>query len=374
MAVCNALPAGCVGKEHSLLSVVRDFVPMELRMKHHLRSHDHFSMSTYRSLCRQRVTCLIGLVLWSLSASAYDPLAPKVALQSLQVVDLDFTDPERDRAIRLRIYYADSHRPQPVVLFSHGLGGSRENNAYLGSHLAARGYVAVFMQHAGSDEAVWKEADGKDRFLALKSAASAKNAKLRYGDVSAVIDQLQIWNASAVSTLRGQLNLTKIGMSGHSFGAITTQAVSGQQAVMGIVNYTDQRIDAAIAYSPSSPRFGNTKRAFQSVQIPWLLMTGTKDLSRIGNTDMASRLAVFPALPEGDKYELVLNGAEHSAFSARALPADQAPRNPNHHRAILALSTAFWDSYLNEDQEAKDWLQNGAARSVLEDEDRWQTK
>lgn len=72
-------------------------------------------------------------------------------------------------------------------------------------------------------------------------------------------------------------------------------------------------------------------------------MTGTKDLSRIGNIDMASRLAVFPALPEGDKYELVLNDAEHSAFSERALPADQTPRNPNHHRAILALSTAFWD-------------------------------
>lgn len=103
-------------------------------------------------------------------------------------------------------------------------------------------------------------------------------------------------------------------------------------------------------------------------------MTGTKDLSRIGNIDMASRLAVFPALPEGDKYELVLNDAEHSAFSERALPADQTPRNPNHHRAILSLSTAFWDSYLKEDKEAKDWLQSSAVRSVLEDEDRWQTK
>ena len=40
----------------------------------------------------------------------------------------------------------------PVVLFSHGLGGSREGYGYLGSYWAAHGYVAVHLQHIGSDE------------------------------------------------------------------------------------------------------------------------------------------------------------------------------------------------------------------------------
>ncbi len=143
-------------------------------------------------------------------------------------------------------------------------------------------------------------------------------------------------------------------MSGHSFGAITTQAVSGEKFRLAGHKFNDPRIDAAIAMSPSQPRRGGTaKEAFGSVKIPWLLMTGTEDVVSIGNLDLASRLAVYPALPPGGKYELVLDGAEHSAFNETGLPGDRRARNPNHHRAILALSTAFWDSYLKGDPEAK---------------------
>ena len=101
-----------------------------------------------------------------------------------------------------------------------------------------------------------------------------------------------------------------------------------------------------MVFSPSAPRGGNADRAFGEVKIPWMLMTGTKDLAPIGNADMKSRLAVYPALQGAPKYEVVLNNAEHSVFTDRALPGDREPRNPNHHRVILALSTAFWDAYL----------------------------
>ena len=88
---------------------------------------------------------------------------------------------------------------------------------------------------------------------------------------------------------------------------------------------------------------------------------------------VASRLAVYPALPATiDRYELVLHDAEHSVFTERALPGDREPRNPNHHRVILALSTAFWDCHLRGDEAAKAWLQGPDAKAVLEQEDRWQ--
>ena len=138
---------------------------------------------------------------------------------------------------------------------------------------------------------------------------------------------------------------------------MTTQAVSGQSFGSAGALFTDRRIRAAVALSPSSPRRGDAATAFGSIAIPWMLMTGTRDTAPIGDTDVASRLRVFPSLPPGDKYELVLADAEHSAFSDRALPGDQAARNPNHHRAILALSTAFWDAYLRRDEAALAWLQ-----------------
>jgi hypothetical protein len=101
-------------------------------------------------------------------------------------------------------------------------------------------------------------------------------------------------------------------------------------------------------------------------------MTGTKDLAPIGNADMKSRVAVYPALHGAPKYELVLHNAEHSAFTDRALPGDREPRNPNHHRVILALSTAFWDAYLRGDAEALAWLNGSGPRSIMEPDDRWQ--
>ncbi len=163
-------------------------------------------------------------------------------------------------------------------------------------------------------------------------------------------------------------------MSGHSFGAVTTQAVGGQTAARGLISYTDVRIKAAIAFSPSSPRLGDPQQAFGRVAIPWMLMTGTNDVSVIGDQTVVSRLAVFPALPPGSKYELVLDKAEHSAFTERPLPGDTEARNPNHHRVILALSTAFWDAYLKDNEAARAWLDGGGPASVLETGDRWRRK
>lgn len=314
--------------------------------------------------------CCIGL-LWVGAALAYDPLA--VPATEPEILDLTVTDPQRRRDIPLRVYLP-ALRGAPVVLFSHGLGGSRTGSAFLGRHWAARGYLAVFLQHPGSDSSVWRDQPlTLQRMSAMQQAASLENFRLRVQDVSAVIDQLAQWNNAPVHALRGRMDLQRLGMSGHSFGAITTQAMAGQQ-FLGQQRLADPRIRAAVIMSPSSPRRGDVDRAFGAVQIPWLLMTGTKDVAVIGNIDMASRLAVYPALPAGGKYELVLDGAQHSVFTDHALPGDQGIRQPKHHAAILALSTAFWDAWLRRDAAARRWLDGESTRSVLAAADRWQHK
>jgi predicted dienelactone hydrolase len=210
------------------------------------------------------------------------------------------------------------------------------------------------------------------RMRAMKRAASLENFLLRVKDVPAVLNQLEAWNADTTHQLAGRLDLKKVGMSGHSFGAMTTEAVSGETLPVGGQKFTDPRITAALVLSPSTPRAGSAAKVFGAVNIPWLLMTGTKDLAPIGSDTMKTRLAVYPALHGAPKYELVLHNAEHSVFTDRALPGDREPRNPNHHRAILALSTAFWDAYLRGDAEALAWLNGSSPRSVMETDDRWQ--
>lgn len=306
--------------------------------------------------------------------NAYNPLAVPKNWKA-ETVDLTVKDVDRNREIPLRVYLPAAKTKAPVVLFSHGLGGSRENNPYLGQHWSARGYVVVFTQHVGSDESVWKDALPLQRLAAMKKAANLQNMLLRFKDIPVVIDQLEKWNAEKESPLFERMDLQRIGMSGHSFGAVTTQGVSGQKPPRGDFSFTDKRIKAAIAMSPNSPKNGgDPKKLFGEVKIPWLLMTGTNDVALIGDADVESRLSVFPALPAGSKYQLVLDGAEHEAFGDRTFPSSQKVRNPNHHRVILATSTAFWDAYLREDTAAKAWLDGAGPSSVMEKADKWEKK
>jgi len=320
----------------------------------------------------------------ALAQSIYDPMAVPDASKSSTIEPLDLTidDGKRKRQIPIRVYLPIQKSPAPVVMFSHGLGGSREGASYLGRHWSSRGYVAVFLQHPGSDETVWRETPLMRRMSALKNAASVQNFKDRVSDVGVVIDGLEKLNASDNASdntsdsgkLAGRLDLKRLGMSGHSFGAVTTQAVSGQRHPIG--DLTDKRIKAALILSPSGPRNGvmSAGRAFGDVRTAWMLMTGTNDDSPIGETTPQARLEVFPALPPGNKFELVLKDGQHSAFSDHKLAAEKPQRNPQHWNTILALSTAFWDTYLREDAGAKRWLMSDEVQTVLSPGDRWQKK
>ena len=317
------------------------------------------------------VYCEVALPALGLAAD-YNPLLTAKAKPEQK--ELTVVDRERSREIPLRVYLPADKKPAAVVLFSHGLGGSRNGSAYLGEHWALRGYVAVFLQHPGSDAGVWKDKPSAQRMTALRNAASLDNFLLRVKDVHVVLDQLERWNKAESHVLQNWLDLPHIGMSGHSFGAITTQAVSGQTYPLGR-DFTDPRIKAAVVMSPSSPRWAaDPQKAFGSVKIPWLLLTGTLDDSPIGDSSAASRLKVFSALPPLGKYELVLDKAEHSAFGDRSLPGEKHQHNPNHHRAILAVTTAFWDAYLQNEPQAKRWLDGPQVRTLLEPNDRWQKK
>ena len=313
-----------------------------------------------------------GAPLARAAPAIYDPLAG--AQTAPQPLDLTVNDAKRAREIPLRVYLPAQTAATPVVLFSHGLGGTREAATYLGNYWAAHGYVAVFMQHPGSDDGVWKNLPIRQRMAALKKAGNLENFLLRVGDVAAVLDQLEIWNPGTDNPLAGRLDMNRVGMAGHSFGAVTTEAVSGQTANFG-AGFTDKRIKAALILSPSAPQNGDANRAFGAIKIPWLLMTGTLDKSEIRGFDADSRLKVFPALPaDGQKYQLILNKAEHSAFVDARMARDTQPRNPNHHRAIEAISTAFWDAYLRNDASAKTWINGDDVRGVLEAGDVWEAK
>jgi predicted dienelactone hydrolase len=301
----------------------------------------------------------------------------EVAIESILLVA---ADEERDRELPLRVYLPTSGEAlaqAPVVMFSHGLGGSRDNNAYLGEHWARRGYVAVFIQHPGSDEDLWRSQRGiQARVQAMESGATLKQMLARFADVPGVIDALELWHETEGHALHGRLQLDAIGISGHSFGAITAQGVAGQGAPRIGRQWHEPRVKAAVVMSPSPPSWGRPEAAFAGVDVPWLLLTGTEDDSPLGRrTTPEDRLQVFPHLKTAPAWQLVFDQGDHMVYSDASLRGPLSPaqrqQRAERHRAILAATTAFWDAFLRQDEAALKWLQGEALRDLLEEEDEW---
>lgn len=296
-------------------------------------------------------------------------------LDAVEELRFEPIDMKRSRAVPVKVYLGQSATPQPVVLFSHGLGGSRENNAYLGRRWATAGYVAVFIQHACSDNEVLKAARVGQKLAALKAAVGAVASRERFVDVSFVIDQLELWNKQEEHELHGRLNLNRIGMSGHSYGAATTLAVAGRKFRLNR-SFHDTRIDAFLAMSPQPGKGLEPNTAFGHIVKPFLCMTGTQDASPIDpNVKPSTRRLVYAAFPAGDKYQLVLEGAEHFAFGdSRGLRT--RGRNPKHHPAIQEISVRFWNAYLKDDTDSKRWLKSKRAVTAtgLSADDVWEWK
>lgn len=109
-------------------------------------------------------------------------------------------------------------------------------------------------------------------------------------------------NESGCTCLDQTRRSTRIAMTGHSFGALTTMALAGVRYPGPIKSLAEPRIKAFIAFSPSvqglkrslPERYGEMARPFLSV-------TGTIDGDVMSTGSNAkNRAALFDTQPAGD--------------------------------------------------------------------------
>ena len=300
------------------------------------------------------------------SAAEYKKSAGPYAVE---VVRYDWLDQKRERKVPVKIYCPKTgDGPFPVVIFSHGLGGSREGYEYLGRYWASHGYVSVHVQHLGSDNAVWKNAGPAQAMENMrKSAANLQNATNRPLDVSFAIDQMEQMNRED-GPLKKRLDLGRVGVAGHSFGAFTTLAIAGETFVAPggkDASMGDSRVKAAIPMSAPAPQVkARLDRAFSSIKIPCLHMTGTKDSSPIGQTMPEERRVPFDHTNGADQFLITFKDGDHMIFSGRGRMSG-GEKDANFQTYIRMSSIAFWDGYLKGDAQAKTWLTGDGFNTVL---------
>ncbi|MFZ4683106.1 MAG: alpha/beta hydrolase family protein [Terrimicrobiaceae bacterium] len=302
------------------------------------------------------------------SAASYTPPHPA---KDFHVLRETWHDAARGRDVPVKIYLPAGDGPHPVVIFSHGLGGSREGYQYLGEWWAGCGYAAVHLQHAGSDEALWKNTAPSERRGALAGAVrDPSNALNRVKDVTFAIDELSRLNKNSGSPLRGHLDLTRIGMAGHSFGGWTTMAIAGQTLGPRGKSVADPRISAGIEMSAPVPRSSGGRNPLASITIPLLHMTGTLDDSPIGETKAAERRLLFDGMTRAETGLIIFQGADHMTFAdplngPGLRESAGSGQNAEFQRLIGMASTAFWDAWLRGDAPAKGWLRDGGLGRTL---------
>jgi predicted dienelactone hydrolase len=192
---------------------------------------------------------------------------------------------------------------------------------------------------------------------------SSAAAVARFGDVRFAIDRLEAENQSG--RLAGRFDLSRIGMSGHSYGALTTLVAVGQRLAGGPPDaFRDARIDAAIVYSPNAPRNQDPARALADVHTPILHFTGTEDRSRFDlEPTPVGRQIPFRTITDADQFLIVFEGGEHMIYSGRVQArGGMSDAQRTQTDAILRESLTFWRGYLSQNASALDALCSLPAR------------
>jgi predicted dienelactone hydrolase len=317
---------------------------------------------------RQAMAAAFGLV-----------TAPCAFAQTPLYADETWQDPRRQRAVPVRIRWPQGAAPAdgwPMIVYSHGLGGSREGGDVWGQAWASAGFVVLHLQHAGSDiDAVRAVASSFRDRAALRSVGGADQLLARLQDVVFALDDIA--RRKTIDKALRFVRADAVGMAGHSFGAHTTLGVGGQ-SYPGNAGIKEPRIAALIALSPTLPTRGDVAQAFAAVKQPTLCVTGTRDDDVVGNgATPDKRAAVYAALPQGNKAMLLLKDADHMTFggvtgrAAGILPRESVTTQlqPQHHALIARITTDWWRAHLQGDVEAKARLQKPAGLAAL---DTWQ--
>ena len=260
------------------------------------------------------------------------------------VHDLDWLDERRGRAVPARLYRPEAVArgdgvPAPLVVFSHGIGGSRRGYSYLGSYLARAGFASLHVQHVGSDRQLWTAGSVFGLLGRLQDAAQEREALARVDDVRFALDRVLAGEHAP------HLDARQVVAAGHSYGANTSLLVAGARVERDgrELGLRDARVRAAILIS-APPFFGerDPQRILQGVQVPTLHVTATEDVIRIpGYTSgVEDRLAVFEGVASPRKALVVFEGGSHSVFTDRGLTGG-AVANQRIKAATQELSAAF---------------------------------
>lgn len=272
--------------------------------------------------------------------------------------DTQIQDPSTGRIIGIRIRLPEKKEATGLIIYSPGLGSGFSNGAHWCDSWQKAGFTVVTLSHPVTNDSIWDTSKANFK-TNLQAALASPQYGLRVNDCKFAI-------TSCLKSLgiESYIDPKRIGIAGHSFGALTVQSISGQ------LGSKDARIKAAIALSPGAlPK--DRAKTMNQVRIPFMCITGQHD-SHVTFTyegqsmklgvPLENRLAIFEHLPKGHKYLLNLNQADHMSFAGEEMDPKKFSRNIQATKEselktwqkVSSVSTLFWKEHLKVNKDTKD--------------------
>ncbi len=196
------------------------------------------------------------------------------------------------------IYQTDAYRGVavatgrfPLVAFTHGYSGFRNQSTFLTTHLASWGFVVAAPELLDNN------------LTAVLSGKKASGRQADIAEVSATISLLGRQNGSPSSPLAGHVDMSKVAAVGHSLGGAVSEGVAtADPAVTTFIGLAGATVGS----------FGQTSTGPDSKvpDKPGMLMVGTKD----GVVDPAGIVKAYDAMTE-PKRLITLTGYGHLVFA-----------------------------------------------------------
>lgn len=319
----------------------------------------------------------------SFGAAVWLPAALLAQAQGPSLREDVWSDLARNRDVPVLMRWPAGSGPCGLVVYSHGLGGSREGGQVWSQAWVEAGLAVLHLQHPGSDIALWRE---PKPLQALREAASVKQFMARVADVRFVLREVERRQRLKQPDF-ARVRLDALGMAGHSFGAQTTQALAGQRFGLPGIDLLEPRFAAFAAFSPNAGQAGQSPaEKFGGIKKPFLCVTGSLDGDPFGSFKTPEpRIAVYDALPAGNKALLVLDKGDHGTLAGLKKGLELGPAaaaflrreaaslrlEEVHHALVAVLSAAWWLAHLLGDAKAAAQLQKPAN---LGSGDVWRTQ
>jgi len=298
----------------------------------------------------------LGAIAGNAAAAALEPAGRSEAAAVTAAADViikEITLPRAagEPALPVRVAAPAQGRQLPVIVFSHGAYSSKDDYAPILDHWAAHGYVVLAVTHRDST-----------RLGATRGQSDPRFTLWRVADMRLLLDRLDQALAQ-VPGLDERTDRSRVAIAGHSFGGLIAQTLGGaplrNPATGEAVSHRHPALRAVLVFSGAGPLPPVLQTEdFAALTLPTLVTVGSEDLAQApGLTGYEWRRQPYDLIAPGDKYLLVLEGADH--YLGGLVGRDDLPRSSAaaaYLKAFNRASLLFFDAWLKGDLAAQTTL------------------